>query len=211
MTDLLQSGQNVLGVSLGNGWYRGRMGFHEGAAELFGSRMKLLAELRVETEDGNELVIPSDARWLCVPSPAISSGIYDGEVWDARIDLSDWSSCAGTPDGFVSAVEEVPPAGKLSERLSPPVRIIERWRNRSFLHTPKGELVIDFGQEITGWMEFDCALPAGERVVLHYGELLQDGCFYNANLRTANRNLSIFPMDTDTMCGRILHFMASAM
>ena len=51
--------------------------------------------------------------------------------------------------------------------------------------TPKGENVLDFRQEITGWVRFACSLPAGTRVHLQYGEILQDDCFYNDNLRSA--------------------------
>src|SRR5699024_7258861 len=53
------------------------------------------------------------------------------------------------------------------------------------LHTEKGETVLDFGQNMTGWVEFAVNEPAGLEVVPTYGEVLQDGCFYRDNLRTA--------------------------
>ena len=85
----------------------------------------------------------------------------------------------------VPAVEAQPPVGPLSDRLSPPLRRCGRVPAKELVHTPAGELVLDFGQEMTGWVEFDCDLPEGASVTLEFGELLQRGNFYRANLRTA--------------------------
>lgn len=69
--------------------------------------------------------------------------------------------------------------------MSLPVKIMERIRPVELIHTPAGEQVLDFGQEMTGWVEFACKEPAGAEVFLQHGEILQNGCFYNDNLRSA--------------------------
>ena len=66
-----------------------------------------------------------------------------------------------------------------------PVRARERFKPVRFIRTPKDELVLDFGQEITGWVEFSADVPTDRRVILDFGEILQGGCFYRDNLRTA--------------------------
>lgn len=67
----------------------------------------------------------------------------------------------------------------------PPVEIMERIKPVKLIHTTADELVLDFGQEITGWVEFQCGEPRDTEVMLQYGEILQEGKFYNENLRTA--------------------------
>lgn len=185
VTALLKSGENTLDVMLGNGWYRGRMGFDGGAEELFGERMKLLAELIIDMADGSRVVIASDKSWQCMPAPVLFSGIYDGEVYNAQLETQSLS--AGEETEFVPVQYAAAPDAALYDRLSLPVRIMERRNKKEILHTPKGETVLDFGQIISGWVEFDCEKPDGAQVALLYGELLQDGCFYQENLRTAKQ------------------------
>ena len=185
VTALLQTGENVLGAMLANGWYRGRFGFGDKLARLFGGDMQLLAELVVELRDGTSRIIGTDERWLCHPSPVLDSNIYDGERYDARIAPADWAEpgCNGTD--FVPAVLTDAPKGKLCERRSLPVVRMQSRDQWKLLHTPAGELVVDFGQVITGWVVFHNHLPAGSSVKLEFGELLQHENFYRDNLRTA--------------------------
>ena len=185
ITPLLRAGENRFDAMLGNGWYKGRFGWVENMCELFGDRMKLLAEIRCEFADGSELVLGTDGTWLCHASPVVESSIYDGEVYDARLELA-----PGSLEGFVNAKASETPAGALTARLSPPVRICERRKPARLLHTPAGESVIDFGQVMTGWVEFDCDLPEGAKVYLQFGELLQHDNFYRDNLRTAKEEFT---------------------
>ena len=70
-------------------------------------------------------------------------------------------------------------------RLSLPVKIMERIKPVQLIHTVADELVLDFGQEMTGWVEFNCKEPENAEILFQYGEILQEGKFYNENLRTA--------------------------
>ena len=176
VTDQLSAGENLLEAWLGNGWYKGRFGFIDRLDKLYGDQQKLLLELRAELPDGTEIVVGTDETWQCRTSPVLESSIYDGEVYDARLENSVWSA---------NAVKSVAPAAPLSERLSPPVRVVDHVAPKELIHTPAGEQVIDFGQLMTGWFEFDCDLPEGAKVYLQCGELLQYDNFYNENLRTA--------------------------
>lgn len=177
VTGLLRAGENELRVMLGAGWYKGRIGFDGGRTDVYGEHMQMLLELRADLP-GGEFVLGSDERWGCLPSPVLESGIYDGETYDARMEA------AGT---LMPAVLAQAPEGVCRDRLSPPLRILARRKAERLLRTPKDEWVLDFGQVMTGWVEFDVCLPAGAQVKLEYGELLQHDCFYQENLRTAKQ------------------------
>ena len=175
VTDLLAE-ENELSVLLGVGWYMGRFGF-QGQRAVYGDTEALLCELRVTLADGSERVIASDLSWQGAQSGVRFANIYDGETFDA---------------GFQGAPQPVRPAPGLDfsrprARLSPPVRIMHTLRPAHILHTPAGETVLDLGQEITGWLTFRAAGERGHRYTLSYGEILQDGCFYRDNLRTAQQ------------------------
>ena len=173
LTDLLAAGENTLEVYLGDGWFRGRFGFDGGYENLYGDHCCLIAELYA---DGRQVLV-TDENWQCRPSPVLFSNIYDGEVYDARI----------SPDAAPLPVRQAPPAGTgpLCDRRSLPVKKIASFAPAALLHSPKGETILDFGQNLTGWVEFVCRLPAGEKITLTAGEILQNGCFYHENLRQA--------------------------
>ncbi|MCC8101023.1 MAG: glycoside hydrolase family 78 protein, partial [Clostridiales bacterium] len=131
------------------------------------------------------------------------NNIYDGEVYDARREY--WSasltenqagnSLSGGADVLqepaempeYGAVELAAPkrCGVLMDRYGLPIVKKESFAVKELIHTPKGETVLDFGQEITGWVEMDCDLPEGTKITLSAGEILQNDCFYRENLRTA--------------------------
>lgn len=185
VTKQLASGKNVLGVMLGNGWYKGRFGFVENMDELYGDTFRLIAKLHITYADGETEDICTEEGWLCGASPVVESSIYDGEIWDSRKEIAGWAEADCTFDGFVDAVEAEAPLGELTPRLSPPVKIMEKIKPVELITTNAGEKVIDFGQEITGWVEFICEEEEGTEVFLQFGEILQQGNFYNENLRSA--------------------------
>lgn len=182
ITDALQEGSNTVTVMLGNGWYKGRFGFDESEA-VYGDSFKLLCDIRIQLEDGGAICVGTDTGWQCHPSPIAESSIYDGETYDARKAVGLIPSLE--PESWRDAVLTQAPTGELTPRLSAPLTLHERRAAEKVISTPAGEQVLDFGQEMTGWVEFDCDLPEGAQVMLQYGEILQNGNFYNDNLRSA--------------------------
>lgn len=197
VTPQLKPGDNLLSVMLGDGWYKGRFSYLDEARvrEIYGDLFLLTAQLLLTFQDGSTRKITTDGAWNCVASPVLSSGIYDGEVYDAGREI--WNAeegrlADGVEEEAVPAVLAQAPRGMLMERMSVPVRIHERLRPVKLLITPAGEQVLDFGQEITGWVEFDCEAPKGCRILLQHGEILQDDNFYTDNLRTAKAEFIYF-------------------
>lgn len=187
ITGLLRSGENALGAMLGDGWYKGRFGFIDKMDELYGNRFQFLAEVRIVYEDGSIDSIGTDTGWKCAPCEIQSASIYDGEYIDSRNRLKGFATIDCEKDKFKSATAQAGTQAKITPRFSPMVSIKERRKPKDLLHTPKGELVLDFGQVMTGWVEVDVNLPKGGELFLQYGELLQKDCFYNENLRTAKQ------------------------
>lgn len=185
ITHLLQKGENTIGLHVGNGWYHSHLGW--GNSGLFGQTMGAICEVRGKVSGKDSLIAQSDATWMCAPSPVVKSGIYYGEDYDARREIPCWSSPSCTQGEWIPAREFTPAlgeAGRLRDRLSPPIRIQETL-SPDVLVTPAGETVLDFKQNMTGWVEVTNRDPAGETWSLQVGELLQKGNFYRDNLRSA--------------------------
>ncbi len=188
LTDYLRDGRNVLGLMMGNGWYKAPFGANAAHREQapFIDKYLLKAELRLTLADGTEEIINTDESWRCAPSPIVEDSIYGGEVYDARLAIAHWSD----PDFDDSewdtmTVTDANGVGVLTDRLSLPVVIKETVNPIAIIHTPAGETVLDMGQNIAGWVSFRVNEPAGTVITLQHGEILQDGCFYNENLRRA--------------------------
>lgn len=178
VTDALKSGDNAIKFMLGGGWAISRFGLGSDRPDfkgLYADHISLLAELHITYEDGTETVIGTDETWNATESAVRFSGIYDGEIYDPNTDCSELKPVI---------VEDIDTA-RVQDRLSVPLRITERIKPVELITSPKGEKIIDLGQEITGWFEFRCSAPKGTTVKLSYFEIMQQGCFYRENLRSA--------------------------
>ena len=178
VTSLLKQGENDLDAMLGNGWYKGRFGFVADMKELYGDRLKFICELMITLKSGNTMVIGTDDHFLCTPSPVMESSIYNGEWYDANKKHVAY-------EDQKPAVLSDPPKAPLKERLSPPLIMKEQMSPVKLIRNEDGETILDFGQEMTGWVEFPCGAQKGSMIHLQYGEILQEGKFYQDNLRTA--------------------------
>lgn len=185
ITPYLQAGENVIGAILGNGWYRGRLGFGGGDTNLYGDKQGLICEIHLSYNDGTKEVICTDNQWKSAPSPIQFSNIYDGEIYDATKEIENWSKNNCSYTSWKEVITCDLGTEKLQERLNLPIQVMERRKPIEVITTPKGETVLDFGQNMTGWIEFINRAPSGDTVNLQYGEVLQDGCFYRENLRSA--------------------------
>ncbi|WP_462409553.1 glycoside hydrolase family 78 protein [Neobacillus sp. Marseille-QA0830] len=173
--ELLKPGKNSIEVSLGNGLYKGRFGFDGGEYEVYGDQFALLCELIIQYADGTTSVINSDESWQARKSPILFSGLYDGEIYDAT-----------SNDATSYKMKEIDLGyERLKARLSLPVLVKEELKPVEVMTTPAGETVLDMGQNMVGWVQFKTNAPKGTEILLQYAELLQEGNFYQENLRTA--------------------------
>ena len=184
VTANLLPGTNAIGLMLGKGWYSGRFGL-QGQEAVYGSEFAAICELHVRLTDGSEVIISSDEGWQSANGPILTSGIYDGEHYDANHEIANWSRADQDASTWSPVALARPAVGPLCARLSPPVIKHEAFMPAEVIQTSRGETVLDFGQNMAGWVEFDADLAQGEQITVRYGEILQDGCFYQGNLRSA--------------------------
>ncbi|MFH8251837.1 family 78 glycoside hydrolase catalytic domain [Microbacterium sp. B2969] len=185
VTELVEPGANAIGAWLGDGWYRGRLGWRGGFRNLSGDDLSFLGQLELTYDDGTREVVATDTTWKAARSPIVASGIYDGEDYDAREELAGWSH-AGFDDGEWSRVQlrRRDPA-TLVAPTGPPVRVTQEVHPVAVLTTPSGRRILDFGQNLVGFVRLRGSAPAGTTVTLRTAEVLQDGELYTRPLREA--------------------------
>jgi alpha-L-rhamnosidase len=190
VTGHLRQGKNAVGATLGDGWYRGFLAWKD-RRNVYGERLALLCQIRIEYTDGRTQIVGTDETWKAATGPILESDIYGGEIYDARLERPGWSA-PGFDDKTWSAVRVAEYDKKiLVAAAGPPVRRIEEVWPVALLKTPAGETVVDFGQNMVGWVRLKVRGPAGTTVTLRHAEVLdKEGNFYTANLRAAKQRVS---------------------
>ncbi len=164
---------NTIAVDLGNGWYKGNFGLQH-KAENFGNKFKLIAQLEITYEDGSRQLICTNDEWQYTESQYEVTDIYDGETIDFTKQIS---------DRYQAVLTDV--KAPLIDRFSLPVKEMEVVAIKEIITTPKGETVIDFGQNFAGYVKIKDDQSFGTKVTLDFGEIMQDDNFYNDNYRSA--------------------------
>ncbi|GAA3910230.1 alpha-L-rhamnosidase [Microbacterium invictum] len=186
VTDLIGPGENVVGVVLSDGWFRGRHGFQR-RPDGFGTRTALL--LAITTEVGQALAA-TDADWQWRESHITRADLMDGQSEDLRLFDPGWATAeAGradaASDGTVAASAPWHPVvladdplcadrTRLVAPIAPPVRRVQTLAPVSVTHPRPGIAVIDFGQNVNGWVRLRALGGDGERTVIRHGEALDD-------------------------------------
>jgi alpha-L-rhamnosidase len=171
ITRMLRKGPNALGVLLGHGWFKSRA---------------LLLELDIELEDGKHVEVASDASWKSSDGPIVEDSIYNGETYDARLEMPGWDT-PGFDDKTWTAAETVKaPGGELSAQLMPAIQVVETLLPLKMSNPEPGVYVFDMGQNFSGWARLRATGPAGTDVRLRFSELIYpDGRINQENLRGA--------------------------
>jgi alpha-L-rhamnosidase len=193
VTSMLLAGENAIGVVLGDGWYIGPIGFQKPSPTDSGEggrRRALLLELHVAYLDGHEEIVKSDAAWKSATGPILSSGIYSGEIYDARLERPGWSLPRYDDRDWSDVETPSLPKDNLIAPVSPPVTRHEELRPARIFKTPDGDTLADFGQNMVGWVRLRVRGNAGQTVTLRHAEVLdQHGNLYTANLRKAGQTI----------------------
>lgn len=179
---LTASGKSCeLRALVGAGYYKGKMGFLH-LRNNYGDRTAFLCELHIVYRDGSEQVIKTDETWQGANSPVLFSEIYDGEIYDARLEGREtWH-----PVQTVAFDKNV-----LTAQAYGKVAVMEEFAAARLFTTPAGELVADFGQNMAGWVRLRLHdTKPGEKLEIRCFEALdKDGNVYTENLRSAKAAL----------------------
>ncbi len=184
VTSMIQA-KNAIGAMVGDGWYRGNIGWQD-QLDYYGSQLALLVQLKIDYTDGTSATITTDSKWKATTGPILESDIYNGELYDARLEMDGWAA-TGFNDNNWKTVEIL---NKSKEHLiapqGVPVKAMEEIVPIEMITTPKGEMVYDLGQNMVGWIRIKLKGQKGEKVVMKFAEVLdKDGNFYTDNLRAA--------------------------
>lgn len=188
ITSLLRNGGNVIGATLGDGWYRGNLVFLN-QRNTYGKTAALLLQAEITFADGSKATIASDGSWKTTDTgPVRYSDIYNGETVDARLNINGWAEPGFNDASWQPAAVLPLTKNNLVAQEGPGVRMHERLKPIKFITTPKGEAVVDFGQNMVGWVELKVKGNAGDTITIHHAEVLdKEGNFYTANLRAAKQ------------------------
>lgn len=169
VTEKLRRGENELRVLLGNGWYRGRIRRNAD----YGDRLGLLGQLEITYADRSVDVIGTDRSWYAYRSSILSNDIYDGQVTDLRL------AAAGRDDVEVLPIDR----RLLISGEGPPMRVTELVPVRKKWESPSGKTLVDFGQNLVGWVRLRVQGPG--KIVVRHAEVLENGELATRPLRTA--------------------------
>ncbi len=184
VTSLLKK-NNAFGAMVGDGWYRGYIGWKD-QHNYYGDQLALLLQLQIEYADGSSEVIVSDENWKVNTGAIIGSDIYNGELYDARLEIKGWAGEGFNDRNWANADVLAHTKKTLVSPQGDPVRAIEELTPIELLTTPKGEIVMDMGQNMVGWVRIKMQGNKGDTVRLKFAEVLdKNGNFYTENLRSA--------------------------
>ena len=185
VTDAVRQGDNVVGVTLGNGWYR------LPAPDLFGFQKapwtappRLLFHLRLELADGAVQTIVSDGSWKWSTGEIVFQSIRGGETIDHRLTKVGWQS-PGYEDGSWKPAVVVPaPQGKLVAQMLPPIKTDGDIKAVALTQPKPGIYVFKLAENTAGWMRFAVSGKAGQKITLRCNEVLKPDGTISDELRS---------------------------
>lgn len=175
VTEFLEAKEHRIEITVADGWYKGPYGFII-QSNIYGDRTAALAELHLLYEDGTEERIGTDSEWQVTTGSIRYSEIYMGETIDSTM-----------KEGIVTRAEAYSyPMENLIGQENEPVRITKRFPVKELIEAPNGDRILDFGQNMAGFVELKVHGKPGQKIVVYHAETLdKDGNFYSETLRQA--------------------------
>lgn len=169
ITRFIIEGKNVIGVHAGNGFYNNNMNTWYDKMSPWRDSPKLIADLILEKEDGENIRIQSDTSWKWSYGPCIYNQMRQGEMYDARLEKKNYD-CPGFDDSQWEKVKITHPPGGILEPVDmPPIRIVQ-----TLQPVRKIGNTYDFGVNISGWVQISGKGKSGHKIVLTYDERLYE-------------------------------------
>ena len=175
VSDLLNTGDNCMGIILGNGWYNQHT---RSAWDLdqatWRNRPTFISQLEITYHDGTVDHINSDETWKYSTGAITFDGIRNGEHYDARLEMPGWNKSGHIDQSWTESYEVAGPTGKLSAQIMPPIRIVEEIKPVTVTNPSPDVYLLDFGRNIVGRLRISPDGESGQEIILKYGEVLND-------------------------------------
>ncbi|MDZ7606416.1 MAG: family 78 glycoside hydrolase catalytic domain [Cyclobacteriaceae bacterium] len=197
VTDRLKKGENAIGVVVAEGWYSGRIAY---ARSFVGEKPvpQLICQLEITFQDGARQIVASDASWSGTTNgPIRFSDIYEGEDYDANMEMSGWSTPDFKAEDWIAAEEmELDSEIKLLPKRHSAVREKMKLPVISITEPESGKFIFDLGQNMVGVAEVNIPVKKNQKITIRFAEMLQqDGTLYTANYRSARSTDYYIPKD----------------
>jgi alpha-L-rhamnosidase len=183
VTSFLQP-TSVLGIALGNGWFRGRLGWSGGSA-FYGKELAAMAQLEIEFSDGYVQTLVTDESWTAGPSAVMFNDLYDGQTIDARRQSDAWLGRGFSDEAWTGVHPAALDFSTLTPYIGPPVHRQEELRPVKIWTSPAGKTLVDFGQNLVGWVRLGVQGPPGTTITLRHAEVLEHEELGTRPLRSA--------------------------
>ena len=179
----LVQGENVIGISLGNGRF---FTMSHIRVRNFGFP-KMILQLEITYADGSKQTVVSDDSWkVTADGPIRANNEFDGEEYDATMEMPGWNASGFDDSKWLQAELVDAPGGTLEAQLNRNIKVMETIHPVSIAQPKPGMYILDMGQNMVGWVSMKVKGKAGDRVKLRFAEILQDdGTLYLANIRRA--------------------------
>lgn len=167
--------ENTLDVLLGNGWWRGDLGFEDMDLN-YGPHLGFIAELEVVYTDGHVQLVTTGGHWCAQSSDTVENNLYNGQRIDARL--------RGARNALPVRVLDVDRT-RFVPHSGPAVTRQEFVKPSRIAFSPSGATLVDFGRNLVGWVRLRARGPAGGEIILRHAEALVDGAPATRPLRSA--------------------------
>ncbi len=186
VTSQVRTGDNAIRALLAGGWYADGLGWLQNRYNFGKPPVRILGQLEIEYADGTRESFPTDETWKAAPSAILSSDIYNGESYDARLEKRNWNDAPSTEAGWGRVAIAAAPEALLVAQDFQPIRAHETLSPKTVTNPTPGVYIFDLGQNMVGWARLHVSGKSGSKLQLRFGEVLKpNGELYTDNLRTA--------------------------
>lgn len=196
VTDLVRGGANAIGVRLGDGWWRGHLGWG-GKNAFYGNDLGAFIQLETTLSDGSTTTVTTGKDWRWAPGPILESDIYNGETYDARLHDPAWSTADFDDSEWAPVAVRDLDTSVLVAPDGPPVRVTGEIVPVERLTSPSGKTILDFGQNLVGRLRIRVRATQGTTLTLRHAEVLDAGELATEPLRGARATDTYICAGTD--------------
>lgn len=164
----------VFGIALANGWFRGPLTWNM-LTDMYGDRVGAIAALTITYDDGYQQIVSTDESWSSGSSAVLAADLYGGQTIDARLVSDAWLQPGFSSESWTGVNPQEFDPGKLVGYVGPPIIRHEELRPVKIWTSPAGATLVDFGQNLVGWLKFTVTGERGQTITLRHAEVLEDG------------------------------------
>ena len=185
VSDVIRQGSNAWGVLLGEGWYASYLAF-SGRREWYGGKPCFLGQLVIEYEDGTRQTIGTDKEWKAAYGVILDADMLMGYTADNCREPAGWDRPDYDDKSWQPVTVDTGVVKTVTAKPDEPVRAFEEIAPKTIQEIKPGTWVVDFGQNMVGWVKLNVTGKAGQKIVVRHAEMLNpDGTIYTTNLRAA--------------------------